>query len=92
MTINTGPNGCPLEEVALPAVNKVRTVGTAESIAGVESLHIQYLELCGRVCTKRGICLAISQGSDSEVDTVKDISRKLEDALGIVSEREIVSG
>ncbi|HRV76401.1 MAG: hypothetical protein H6799_02245 [Candidatus Nomurabacteria bacterium] len=69
--INTGEAGCPRQEFADKALERISRVGSESDIAEVRASYLYSMEECGRLCMARGICLAINQGSDVEVELIR---------------------
>lgn len=64
--IYTGPDGCPLDRVGLAAIDNIAEVGTEADVVDTKSAHLEAMELCGRACLGRGICLGINPSDDAD--------------------------
>lgn len=89
--INTGPDGCPLDRVGLAAIDNILEIGTEADIVDTKCAYLAALELCGRACLGRGICLGINLSDDAETLTMRRYIELFELASNIGVDCETVT-
>ena len=89
--INTGESGCPLDRVALSAIDRISEIGEPAGIVDTKCNHLEAMELCGRVCLGRGICLGINPSDDSDTLRMRAYIQLFELASNIGADCETVA-
>lgn len=89
--INTGTDGCPLDRLGLSAIDNITEIGTEADVVDTKCAHLEAMELCGRACLGRGICLGINPTGDKETLIMRAYIELFELASNIGVECETVT-